>query len=139
MFSIDAEREMLLGAWLLKSRHEVGLDENVKLMCQGYAKKAKFSYEKLKETEWSPRFEKLMRNRLILGSMRYGLLNDPKKPQWDRLSRIEKEVQAYKNDGNLEHLVEIANHALLEFEEGVHPNKHWAPSDDGVHTERRQD
>jgi hypothetical protein len=90
----------------------------------------------LKASEWSTPFEKAMRNRLIMGSFRYGLLRDPKKKNWDRIGRIERECGLYKQDGNDERLVDIANMCLLEFEEGKHPNKHFIAADDKGHNRR---
>jgi hypothetical protein len=92
----------------------------------------------LGESEWSPRFERAMRDRLIMGALRYGLLNSPGKPRYDRLARIAKDLDRYRETGNDEILVDIANHALLEFEEGIHPRKHWNPSDDGHHHTREK-
>jgi hypothetical protein len=89
----------------------------------------------LKRTEWSPEFERYMKNRLIIGAFRYGLLSEPDKPNWDRLKRIEEEVKLYQEDGNDERLIDIANMCLLEFTEGKHPKKHFKASDDGNHTE----
>ncbi len=79
-----------------------------------------FSYEALVQSEWSPVFEKLMRNRLIIGAFRYGKLNATGKKEWNRLDKILSDVQRYIETGNTEVLVDIANHALLEFEEGIH-------------------
>jgi len=93
----------------------------------------RFQLDRLAETEWSPGFEQLMRNRLVFGAFRYGLLNDPKKPQWDRLTRIKQEVERYVESGNLESLIDIANMALLEFVEGKHPKRHFKAGDDGLH------
>jgi len=78
----------------------------------------------LKETEWSPKFEQMMRERLIQGAFRYGRLRDRRKPQWDRIARVVAEMAAYKEDGNLERLVDAANMLLLEFEESNHPKRH---------------
>lgn len=33
----------------------------------------------LERSEWSPRFERLMRNRLVMGALRYGLIHAPGK------------------------------------------------------------
>jgi hypothetical protein len=95
----------------------------------------KLTYEKLKETEWSPRFEALMRNRLIFGAIRYGCLNAPGKPQYDRAASIANRLAKYTATGNLEHLVDIANLAMCEFEEGQHPRKHFKSIDDGEHVQ----
>lgn len=91
------------------------------------------SYAYLKKTQWSEDFERLMRNRLIIGAIRYGLLNDSHKPKWDRISSINKRIDLYSETGNDEYLVDVANLCLLEFEEGIHPNKHLKSVDDGHH------
>jgi hypothetical protein len=95
------------------------------------------SLEDLHKSEWSPEFEKLMRNRLIQGSMRYGKMGHgsiPKgKPRYDRCNSIRKRLKIYEDTGNLEMLVDIANFALLLFEERYHPNSHFKSIDDGEH------
>jgi len=88
------------------------------------------SLDELQETEWSPTFEKLMRNRLIMGALRYGRLHQREKPVYDRMSSIAKRRIQYLQTGNKELLVDIANLALLEFEEG---NGYFAAIDDGAH------
>lgn len=94
----------------------------------------RFSYKNLVQSEWSPNFEQLMRNRLIMGALRYGLLNDTaNKPSYDRMASIKKRADKYAETGNLEFLVDMANLCLLEFEEGQHPNKHFHAVDDGEH------
>lgn len=91
-------------------------------------------YKALEESEWSDEFENLMRNRLILGAMRYGKLHAHGKPEYDRIESAHNRLQQYEKTGNIEHLVDVANMMLLEFEEGMHPNKHFKPIDDGIHT-----
>ena len=93
------------------------------------------SLSELQETEWSRSFEMYMRNRLIIGALRYGCLHASGKLKYDRITSIIKRVTEYKKTGNLEHLVDIANLALLEFEEGEHPKRHFTGIDDGEHTE----
>lgn len=88
----------------------------------------------LARTEWSHRFERLMRNRLVIGAMRYGLLHAPGKKRWDRVAGMQKRLRQYQDTGNLEYLVDVANLALLEFEEGQHPNKHFGAAQDGDHS-----
>lgn len=81
--------------------------------------------EHLRKTEWSPPFEQLMRNRLVIGALRYGPLHT-KKPRYDRIKGALKRLQQYQANGNLECLVDVANMMLLEFEEGTHSKRHWA-------------
>lgn len=84
------------------------------------------TYEEIRQASWSYQFERFMRQRLIMGSIRYGGgLNDPDKPAYDCLGAIAKRLQEYERTGNDELLVDIANLAMVEFEEGFHPKKHF--------------
>lgn len=89
--------------------------------------------DELKDTEWSNKFEQLMKNRLIMGALRYGKIHEDNKPTYDRVSSILKRLINYNKTGNTEFLVDIANLCLLEFEEGIHTNKHFNSIDDGEH------
>lgn len=93
------------------------------------------SLEELKQSEWSSRFEQLMRNRMIMGAMRYGRLREPGKKTYDRVTSITQRMDLYRETGNQEHLVDVANLCLLEFEEPNHANAHFSSVDDGIHTE----
>ena len=86
-------------------------------------------------SEWSPEFEDLMRNRLVMGAFRYGLIGAKNKPTYNRVTAAIKRLAEYELTGNDELLVDVANFMLLEFVEGVHPFKHFAASDDGPHVE----
>lgn len=99
----------------------------------------KTTLEDLKKSEWSPRFEQLMRNRLIMGSFRYQPFAEKRSQPWDydTASEAIERIKRYQADGNTEHLVDAANMCLLEFEFGNHDNKHFASIDDGKHTARR--
>lgn len=93
------------------------------------------SYEELKKTEWSEEFERLMRNRLIIGALRYGRIGAANKPQYDRVNSMIKRLTKYQETGNKEFLVDVANICLLEFVECNHPKQHFHAIDDGEHTE----
>jgi len=95
-------------------------------LVEGGGARTKASLEELQESEWCPHFEKLQRARLIMGAFRYGRLGEAGKPQWDRITRIQWDVARYQATGNLEHLVDAANHCMLEFVEGRHPKRHLA-------------
>ena len=66
-------------------------------------------------SEWSSEFEQLMRNRLIMGGLRYGMFKDNGKKPYDRVGSISKRLKLFKETGNTELLVDIANFAMLEF------------------------
>ena len=97
--------------------------------------KAKHTFAALEASEWSSQFERLMRNRLIMGALRYGKLGAPGKPQYDRFKSMFKRLLAYHDTGNLELLVDIANLCLVEFVDGNHPRRHWHAADGGHHVE----
>lgn len=89
------------------------------------------SLQELQKSEWSELFEQLMRNRLVMGAFRYGRLGAEGKSQFDRVEYMERCLQKYKETGNLECLVDIANLALVEFVEGKHPQRHFHTEEDG--------
>ena len=85
-------------------------------------------------TEWDVEFEQLMKNRLLMGAMRYGKMRQDKKIQYNRVSSTIKRLNKYRADGNKEHLVDAANLCLMEFVECHHPKAHFSAIDDGEHT-----
>jgi len=120
------EAPFLQRAWrLMARRHE------------GMGSKPMPPLDALLQSEWSAEFEQRMRNRLVMGALRYGRMGDRDKPTYDRISSIIRRLQAYRATGNLEHLVDAACLLMLEFVEGLHPLRHWGPGDDGEHTRER--
>ena len=85
------------------------------------------SYAALQVSEWSVEFEQLMRNRLIMGSIRYNKMATPRKPGCTifHIEIIEQRLKRYKETGNLEMLVDIANLCKVEFVHSDHPDKHF--------------
>lgn len=88
----------------------------------------------LQRTEWSPDFEQLMRNRLVFGAIRYGVMGHgeiPKgKPKYDRCESIRQRLLRYEKTGDANWLADIANMALLMFEERYHPKHHIGEFED---------
>lgn len=68
---------------------------------------------------WSYEFEKLMRNRMKVGCIRYGHLKKKNKPQYKRVEYILNKTKEYNKTRNKELLVDIANLCMLEYEEGT--------------------
>ncbi len=91
----------------------------------------KYDFSALEKSEWSPEFERLMRNRLLMGALRYGVLEEKRKrtKEWDLMGAVEKKIALYHTTGNTEYLVDIANYCLLEFECGKRPDKHFTALD----------
>jgi hypothetical protein len=69
-------------------------------------------------------FAQSMLNRLVVGGLRYG---SPKKSQ-KYMSRMIKEVEAYKRSGNAEQLLNIANYCVLEWIAPEHSKHHFNPN-----------
>lgn len=87
-------------------------------------------------TIWCREFIELMRNRLLMGFLRYG----PKKkdsPKYDYAGSIATKIQKYIETGNRELLVDIGNYSMLEFKFGEHPNSHFESTDDVDHAKRK--
>lgn len=109
---------------------------------------AKYSLNELKRTEWSMDFENAlikeiiasgfsyeryilerfcilkpyMKNRLIQGAFRYGLLSSDK-PKWDRYARVELEIARFREDYLCERIVDALNMMLLEWVENGRDNE----------------
>ncbi len=88
---------------------------------------------------WSPDFELRMRARLMMGSFRYGSFRSQVPPVYRNVTSAVSRLNRYLATGNLELLVDAANLCLIEYERGLqgageHPEPHWSPEDDGVHT-----
>jgi hypothetical protein len=53
------------------------------------------TFAELRRTEWSVKFENLMRNRLIMGALRYGRLGAANKPKYNRVDSMIKRLSKY--------------------------------------------
>ncbi len=92
-------------------------------------------FETLANQQISHRFIKLMTNRMVMGTFRYGKWQDNQKNniEIDRISSIRKRLDLFDKTGNTELLVDCANLCMIEFEITSHPNKHFHSTDDGTH------
>lgn len=92
------------------------------------------SLESLRQTEWVPEFEQYMRNRLVMGAMRYETFEEKRRGNnYACLEYIRRKCKEYESTGNLECLVDLANVAMIEFAAPHHPNPHFTPGDDTSH------
>lgn len=97
------------------------------------------SFTSLKETEWNPLFETYMRNRLIVGALRYETFEEKMKGHnYDCLAYIRKKLDEYDSTRNLENLVDAANLLMIEFSAPSYPNTHFSPGDDTYHVQRKR-
>lgn len=66
-------------------------------------------------------FLQAMMDRFVQGHFRYGAPHRRKK----YLTRLKKELEAYDETGNVEHLMNIANYCYLESECPEHPKSNF--------------
>jgi hypothetical protein len=71
------------------------------------------------------RFLQQMANRAAVGALRYGCVPDAER---NYMSRLAKELAAYRRNGNREHLLNIAVYAWLEGEAPENRKYHFDAS-----------
>ena len=81
-------------------------------------------------TEWSEEFITLMRNRLLMGRMRYGKMKKAGgRGEKSSIDFLKERLHRYELSGNIELLSDIANFALIEFISGDHKMRHFKCED----------
>jgi hypothetical protein len=99
------------------------------------------SLGKMPEEQLDRKFLQGMINRLAVGYHRYGPL-DPHRAHW--IETLELRLKMYKDTGNIDFLMDIANFAMFEWRFPQHPEAHSDPNAkspgiiDGVTGEHRQ-
>lgn len=84
------------------------------------------------ETTWDESFLRYMRNRLLMGRLRYGTKKFTK-VRYNYTKSVADKIRLYEQTGNRELLVDIANYCMLEFRHGRHPKAHFDATDDAQH------
>jgi hypothetical protein len=84
------------------------------------------SIDELRRTEWSYEFEQLMRNRMVMGALRFDRIGHGDR---DYVQLAEQAMSRYNKTDNAEFLVDAANYCLLEFVNDSNPRKHFTPVD----------
>jgi hypothetical protein len=84
---------------------------------------------KILETEFDMRFVSLMQAAMSLSFYKYGALAAGVPEKTDSLKSLEKRIQKYRDTGNVEWLVDVANFAMMEFMHPAHPLAHYRPTD----------
>jgi len=92
-----------------------------------------------KAGQWIDIFELMRRNRMEMGFHRYGplelqgLINRA----YDNVGSISDRCAAYKDDANLEHMIDIANLAMIEFVQGLARGQRVVATDDALHAKEK--
>lgn len=99
--------------------------------------KSNLSFANLQKSQWSDQFETLMRNRMIMGGIRYGSLSKQrteKKRKFDDFRTLKAKIELYEKTRNKELLVDSANYLMIIFELDNHPLAHFNATDDKHHS-----
>lgn len=85
---------------------------------------------KILQTEFCEEFVELMKNRMVMGCMKYGLVSKYKREDLDNRDEIKNcrfRIRAYLDSGNPEYLVDAANFLMIEF---MQMKGQFIPTDD---------
>jgi hypothetical protein len=87
-------------------------------------------YERVLQTEFSGEFVKGMQDRMVMSYYKYG----PVKVNYEQklinnMESLEKRLQKYKDTGNTEYLIDVANFAMIEFMYPQHKGAFYKATD----------
>lgn len=91
--------------------------------------------EKEVDKVWCIDFFTKMRNRLLMGYLRYGK-KSPNASKYNYINAIKSKLLIYEQTGNTEMMVDIGNYAMLEFKFPNHPDAHFSATDDTAHAKQ---
>ena len=82
------------------------------------------------KTEFSPEFIRLMQNRMVVSYYKYGPIKTNLENRYtDTMASLEKRLQKYRETGNTEWLIDVANMCMMEFMYPQHPKAHFRATD----------
>ena len=81
-------------------------------------------------SEFSDRFVQGMYDRMGVSYFRYGKVADAYPDKIDAIASLEVRLQRYKDTGNTEWLMDVANFAMIEFMRPRHPKAHFKATDE---------
>ena len=92
--------------------------------------------EKVLQTEYSEEFDKLRKNRMFVSYYKYGpIKNNYGESLINAIDNLEIRLKKYRETGNTEFLIDIANFAMIEFMYPKHKNTHFNSEDHGTRLE----
>lgn len=87
------------------------------------------SYEMILKRDFSEDFVQKMRNRIVVSHYKYGWMRDSYPELADAIASLEERLELFKKTGNLEHLIDVANFAMIEYMYPKHANAHFRATD----------
>lgn len=85
--------------------------------------------EEILKRDFSEDFVQKMRNRIVVSHYKYGWMSLTYPEIGDAIASLEERLELYKKTGNTEHLVDVANFAMIEYLHPRHPNAHFEGTD----------
>lgn len=85
----------------------------------------------IEKSEDSPKFHERMRQSMSVSFHKYGPIKKAYPHKVDAIRSLEKRLALYKETGNADYLVDIANFAMIEFMLPAHEAYHDKPTDGG--------
>lgn len=77
------------------------------------------------QRDWSKEFINLMQNRIIVSHYKYGWISQNYPELAKAIDSAEERLRLYRETGNTEWLVDLANFAMIEFMHPSHPQAHF--------------
>ncbi len=86
--------------------------------------------EKILARDYSFEFDKLRQNRMVMSHYKYGWVSETYGERLaDAIKSLEKRLELYKETGNTEFLLDVANFAMIERMYPQHINAHFRATD----------
>lgn len=83
------------------------------------------------QRDWSKDFISLMQNRIIVSHYKYGWISQTYPEMAKAIDSAEERLRLYRETGNTEWLVDLANFAMIEFMRPSHPQAHFRATSSG--------
>jgi len=81
--------------------------------------------------DYNHRFERRMQQSIEVSYHKYGHMKDAYPHKVNAIKSLERRLELYKETGNADYLVDIANFAMIEFSHPAHEKFHDKPTDGG--------
>lgn len=87
--------------------------------------------KEIEATEVSQKFLGRMKQAMVMSFHKYGPLKDAYPHKVKAITTLEDRLNKYKETGNADYLVDVANFAMIEFMRPAHAQFHDKPTDGG--------
>lgn len=81
------------------------------------------------DSEFSEQFIQGMSDRMAVSYIKYGAIRQAFPDKVNAIKSLELRLKQYKETGNTEFLMDVANYAMIEFMLPAHPNAIFKPTD----------